>query len=224
LALLELDTKNSTKKCIIMIKKQYDTEKYPFLKLLSLVFGTKNLHLLHEGYESDVLKRENDQKTPFHKKYYDNFQYFKPVYDDFIKEIVMPEFGEPIVYQKIPTFRIQMPGNVGVGEWHKDKQYNHNQAEINFFLPFTDAFDTNTIWAESEEDKGDYSPLEAKYGEFIIWEGVRLMHGNKLNQTNRSRVSVDFRIVPYSKWTVQEGSAINTGIKFDIGGYYELCK
>jgi ectoine hydroxylase-related dioxygenase (phytanoyl-CoA dioxygenase family) len=207
-----------------MIKNKYDTIKYPFLQILSLIFDTNKLNNLHIGYQTELLKRENDQKTIFHKKYYDNFQYIKPVYDDFIKDIVMPIWNEPIVYQKIPTFRIQMPNNVGVGEWHKDKQYNHNQEEINFFLPFTDAFDTNTIWFESEEDKGDYKPMEANYGEFVIWEGVRLTHGNKLNETNVSRVSVDFRIIPYSKWSVQEGQSINTNVKFDIGGYYELCK
>lgn len=207
-----------------MIKLDYNTNDYPFLEELGLIYGTKELNILHEQYKFDLLKRENDQKTEVHKKYYDNFSYIKPIYDDFVKEQIMPLFGEPVVYQKIPTFRIQAPNNLGVGEWHKDKQYNHNQNEINFFLPFTDAFDTNTIWAESEEDKGDYSPLEAHYGEFIMWEGVRLTHGNKLNTTNMSRVSVDFRIVPFSKWSVQEGEAINTKVKFDIGGYYELCK
>jgi len=207
-----------------MIKLDYNTQTYPFLEVLGLIYGTKELNMLHKQYQFDLLKRENDQKTEIHKKYYDNFQYIKPIYDDFVKEQIMPLYGEPVVYQKIPTFRIQAPNNVGVGEWHKDRQYNHNQNEINFFLPFTDAFDTNTIWAESEEDKGDYSPIEARYGQFVVWEGVRLTHGNKLNQTDVSRVSVDFRIVPLSKWSVQEGEAINTKVKFDIGGYYELCK
>jgi ectoine hydroxylase-related dioxygenase (phytanoyl-CoA dioxygenase family) len=206
-----------------MTKYTYDTEKYPFFETLSLIFGTKRLSELHEGYKSDVLKRENDQKTPFHKKYYDSFNLIKPIYLNFIEEVIKPIFGEPIVYQKIPTFRIQMPENVGVGEWHKDKQYNHNQYEINFFLPFTRAFDTNTIWAETEEDKGDFVPLEANYGEFIMWEGIRLTHGNKINKTNRSRVSVDFRVVSSTMWNPMPGEAINTGIKFEIGGYYDLC-
>jgi hypothetical protein len=207
-----------------MIKLDYNANNYPFLDVLGLIYGTKELNMLHEQYKFDLLKRENDQKTEVHKKYYDNFQYIKPIYDDFVREQIMPLFGEPVVYQKIPTFRIQAPNNLGVGEWHKDKQYKHNQEEINFFLPFTDAFDTNTIWAESEEDKGDYTPLEARYGEFIMWEGVRLTHGNKINTTNRSRVSVDFRIIPFSKFSVEGGEAINTKVKFDIGGYYELCK
>ena len=207
-----------------MIKYTYDTKTYPFLEVLEMIFSSKNLSTLHVGHQFEVLKRENDQKTLFHLLYYSNFELIKPIYDNFIREEIMPIFNEPIVYQKIPTFRIQMPDNVGVGEWHKDRQYNHNQQEINFYLPFTDAFDTNTIWAESEEDKGDYAPIETKYGEFVMWNGINLMHGNKVNKTNASRVSVDFRVVPYSKWEYTGGEAINTKVKFDIGGYYELCK
>jgi hypothetical protein len=207
-----------------MTKYTYSSYEYPFLELLGVIYGTTELNMLHKPYQFELLKRENDQSTPLHKIYYDKFYLMKPIYDRFIKEKIMPIFGEPIVYQKIPTFRIQMPNNVGVGEWHKDGQYKHNQAEINFFLPFTNAFDTNTIWAESEEDKGDYAPIEATPGEFVMWEGVKLTHGNKINETEVSRVSVDFRIVPYSKWEYTGGESINTKVKFDIGGYYELCK
>lgn len=207
-----------------MIKRIYDTNSYPFLEALNLIFGIKDLSQAHTYSDFELLKRENDQKTIFHRKYYDNFELVKPIYEDFVRYEIVPIFGQAVVYQKIPTFRIQIPNNVGVGEWHKDKQYKHNQSEINFFLPFTKAFDTNTIWTESEEDKGDFAPIEAEYGEFVQWRGVSLTHGNKINQTNASRVSVDFRIIPYSQWQPAEGSAINTGVKFDIGGYYEIMK
>lgn len=207
-----------------MIKRSYDTNEYPFLSVLKSIFDIEDLSQAHNHHQFELLKRENDQKTPFHKIYYHNFELIKPIYEDLIKYEILPIYGEAVVYQKIPTFRIQIPNNVGVGEWHKDKQYNHNQSEINFFLPFTPAFDTNTIWAESEEDKGDFTPIEGDYGDFIEWRGVSLTHGNKINQTNASRVSVDFRIIPLSQWKPAEGSAINTGVKFDIGGYYEIMK
>lgn len=205
-----------------MIKRKYAINTYPFLETLQDIFGIEDLSLAHTKHEFELLVRENDQKTPFHKLYYDNFEKIQPIYEDLIKYEIVPLFGEPVVYQKIPTFRIQIPNNVSVGEWHKDKQYNHNQCEINFFLPFTKAFDTNTIWAESEEDKGDYSPIVAEYGDLVQWEGIRLKHGNKLNETGLSRVSVDFRIIPQSQWSVQGGNAINTGVRFDIGGYYKI--
>lgn len=207
-----------------MIRRTYDIQKYPFLPILKMIFGISDLSQAHTHHQFELLRRENDQQTPFHKAYYDNFSLIKPIYEDFISEVVKPIFGEAVVYQKIPTFRIQIPNNVGVGEWHKDKQYNHNQSEVNFFLPFTPAYDTNTIWVESEEDKGDFAPIYSEYGEFVQWMGIHLTHGNKINQTNASRVSVDFRVIPLSQWKVQDGSSINTKVKFDIGGYYELCK
>lgn len=207
-----------------MRKHKFDKSGYPFLEILKEIFGIDELSQAHTHHQFELLKRENDQKTPFHKMYYDNFNVIKPIYEDLIRYHIVPIFGEAVVYQKIPTFRIQIPNNVGVGEWHKDKQYNHNVCEVNFFLPFTKAWDTNTIWTESEEDKGDFTPIVSEYGEFVQWEGVRLTHGNKINQTEASRVSVDFRIIPISQWSIQGGHAINTGVRFDIGGYYDIMK
>ena len=97
-----------------------------------------------------------------------------------------PLFGEKIVFQKIPTFRVQLVGNLGVFEFHKDKDYNHGEDEVNFFLPITDAYSNNTIWTESEEDKGDYKPMDVNYGEIVMWDGANLSHGNKINNTSNS--------------------------------------
>jgi ectoine hydroxylase-related dioxygenase (phytanoyl-CoA dioxygenase family) len=109
-----------------------------------------------------------------------------------------------------------------VFEFHKDKQYQHNQEEVNFFLPFTDAYDTNTIWVESEEDKGDYSPINANYGQVVMWNGCHLSHGNKLNTTSNTRVSCDFRVIPLSKYDEDpNASAIYSKMKFIIGDYYK---
>ena len=82
-----------------------------------------------------------------------------------------------------------MKGNLAVGGYHKDRDYNHSEHEINFFVPLTEAFDSNTVWVESEEDKGDFSPMEASYGEYYMWNGANLTHGNKKNDTGRTRVS-----------------------------------
>lgn len=202
----------------------YNKDEFQFLQILEKILCTKNLNEIHKLYQWNLLERKNDQDTPIHKLYYNNFNVIKSLYDIFIKKVIIPIFNESLVYQKIPTFRIQIPNNLAVGEWHKDKHYNHNEKEVNVFLPFTDAFDTNTIWTESKEDLGDYKPIEAKYGEFVIWNGCHLTHGNKINTTNKTRVSIDFRIIPLSQWKFSSGVSINTKTKFDIGQYYELCK
>ena len=50
------------------------------------------------------------------------------------------------------------------------------------------------------------------------------MHGNKQNTTQNTRVSVDFRVIPLSKYNEEDGSAIYTKMKFQIGDYYEVTK
>ena len=204
---------------------KYNTQDYPFRNVVSQMLGGVVLEQIHNEEHYDVFQRGTDQSTKWHKLYYGNLEQFLPLYKEFIYNVIQPLFGEHIVYQKIPTFRTQLVGNLGVFEFHKDKAYQHNQEEINFYLPFTDAYSTNTIWVESEEDKGDYSPMGALYGETVMWNGCHLTHGNKLNETVNTRVSVDFRVIPMSKYKEDEGaSAIYSKMKFSIGDYYEVTQ
>ena len=128
--------------------------------------------------------------------------------------------GKDIYYQKIPTFRVHQPGNLAVAAYHKDSEYSHSTKELNFFLPLTDAFGSNTIWVESEEGKGDYSPMDAKYGEAILWNGANLMHGNKTNDTGLSRVSVDFRVIKKSDYEDEGKISVTNNTKMTIGDYW----
>jgi ectoine hydroxylase-related dioxygenase (phytanoyl-CoA dioxygenase family) len=210
-----------------MNKYTYDTDYYKFLDLLRSTFNVYHLDKINENRE--VFKREEDQSTKYHKLYYElaRTPEFTSLYTNFIKQIIKPIYGEQIVYQTIPTFRIAFPNNIAVGEWHKDKWYRNGEwandvKEDNFYLPFTNAFDTNTIWVESEEDKGDFAPMDCNYGEIIQWNGSNLTHGNKINETGKARVSVDFRVIRYSNYKPSNYGSINTKTQFAIGGYYNL--
>lgn len=209
-----------------MKKYTYNTNYYKFLDLLRSTFDIYHLDKINENRE--VFKREEDQSTKYHKLFYElaRTPEFTSMYESFIKHVVKPIYKEQIVYQAIPTFRIAYPNNIAVGEYHKDKWYRNGEwaasvKEDNFYMPFTDAFGTNTIWAETEEDKGDYQPLECKYGELIKWDGCNLMHGNKINTTGKTRISVDFRIIRYSNYKPSEHGSINMKTPFAIGGYYK---
>ena len=143
----------------------------------------------------------------------------------FLKDVILPHFNEDLLYQKIPTFRIQIPNNISVAEFHNDKSYSHSPHEVNIFLPITEAKETYTIWSESQENLGDYSPMNAEYGEYYIWDGANLKHGNKINESDISRFSVDFRVLPYSKYdenNMQE--TITTKIKLKLGSYFDLME
>jgi len=207
-------------------KISYNTAKYPFKDIVSGMLGLseKNMPLegLHLLKQYDLIKRENDQKTDWHKMYYDHFAPdFRDMYLELIKELKLRFGYDEIIYQQIPTFRVQLAnGNLAVGEWHKDKTYNHGVSELNFWMPFMDTNEYNTIWMESEEDKGDFKAYTVKYGEILVFNGANVFHGNKQNESAETRVSVDFRLVDPARFVPSDNGSINMHMKFDIGGYF----
>ena len=213
-----------------MKRIKYKTNKYNFRKVLIEWFKTNELSKLHLIKDYEHFKRENDQSTIWHKTYYEKIrsdESFDDIYVKFLIDVIKPRYGEQIVYQKIPTFRVHLPGNIAVGEFHKDKYYRdvkwaEKVRETNYYLPLTKAYGTNTIWAETEEDKGDYRSFDSNYGECIEWNASNLSHGNKDNLTSNTRVSFDFRVIPKSRYVDSNHLTINTKTKFGIGGYYEV--
>ena len=127
------------------------------------------------------------------------------------------------MYQNRPTFRVCLPGNVAVGQKHRDGDYNHPYGEINFWLPLTKVWESNGMFVESEPDKGDFAPLCLDYGQMFRFHGNRCWHYNEVNATGATRVSVDFRVIPGSLWRdpgEQAAGTVKSGLKMAIGSYY----
>lgn len=205
---------------------EFDKKSFLLLEILQDHFSTKNLDTLHNGLNYKLFTMKEDQSSSIHKKFYEiyNTNTFLNEYKKLLKEFIKPLYNEAIVYQQKPTFRIHMPNNVAVGEYHKDRDYSHCTKELNYWLPFTKAFGTNTIWIESEEDKGDYKPYELEYGQILVFDGANLSHGNKTNTTNVSRVNIDFRVMPISLYNETEQSlksSTHLKLPMTIGNYYE---
>ncbi len=210
-----------------MHKYKYDTNEFNFADRLAKHFNVERLEDINSNIE--LLERENDQATMHHKLFYKwmEEEEFRSLYSKFIEKCIRPLYDDKIVVQAKPTFRICYPNNIAVGEYHKDKWYRDGEwaakvKELNIFLPFTKAFDTNTIWVESQEDKKDFSSMDCEYGEFVKWDGPNLLHGNKVNNTGKTRISIDFRIIEYKNYQPSEHGSINLGKKFKIGGYYSI--
>lgn len=211
---------------------KYNINKYNFSKLVSSTFGVSDLNNIHNSNEFSydyVFERKNDQSTHWHSKFYKlaRTEEFKSMYTSFIDTVVKPLYDNQIVYQTIPTFRLQFPNNIAVGEYHRDRDYRdgawaNEVKELNFFLPITDAFSTNTIWVESSDGLEDYTPMNVKYGEFVRWDGSNLKHGNKVNQENVTRISMDFRVIDYKNYIPSDKGSINVNTQFKIGGYYSI--
>lgn len=204
----------------------YDTQIFSFKDCVEDIFNTNNLTSLHERKSYDVFKRMNDQETIFHETFYSKFHNnhkFVDVYENFISKFVIPNMKlETVIYQKVPTFRCHLEGNKAVGEFHKDSDYNHPKEEINFFVPLTEAKDTSTIWIESEPEKEDYRPINLKYGQVFIFNGGLYKHGNKVNETGKTRVGFDFRIIRPDEYTFSNKTSLNVVKKFIVGEYYHI--
>lgn len=192
----------------------YDT-RYNFREPVREHLNVYDLSRIHELVEDHTLvTRETDQSNPFQKKFYSIGNDFYRVYHDFIKWFVEPLVGESVVFQKVPTFRIQMPDNKGVGAKHKDSDYSHSTDEINFVVPLTEMKDTTAIHTAD-------GAIDIRADEVLIFDGANIEHWNEINKEGYSRVSFDFRVIPKSKYEPSKKKSINTKLPMEIGGYWE---
>lgn len=221
----------------------YDISKYEIRKYMQDLFGIDKLEDIHlhrldlmpggDFYKNHVLS--NDVDMSFHKIFYKKMNSpwteFLQEYERFIWENVPQVIGESFLYQKTPSFRIHLPGMMAVSEFHcdTDENYNHPIGEINFIMPLTDMWDTNAVWAESERMKGDYEPMNTNFGQLLKFNGNMCRHGNKTNQTSKTRMSFDFRVLPISCTPAKgmnpvkfNSGSVYTKAKWEAGGYYKL--
>jgi hypothetical protein len=222
---------------------KYDESSFNFYdifkKHLSL-FGIDNLENFHSECSqtllpNEVVTVENDQLTPVYKILYEiddgysllssyNPGKFLNTYKDFVHFLSSKIFKEELVFQRKPTLRIHFPKNKAVGDFHKDREYNHPIEEINIWVPITSAFNTNSLWIESAFDKKDYSPINLNFGQGLIFDSG-LNHGSMVNDENVTRLSFDFRVIPLSKWKQIEDRKANfsadQNLKFALNEYYD---
>jgi len=208
----------------------YNKHDYPFDLHIKDVLDASDLQKLHEKVEgeyTDQFQVGKDSSTVFHDLFYDQYRSGWPamqyLYERMISNIIAPLFGEDFLYQKFPTFRVHLKGNVAVGAFHKDADFGHPIGEINYIIPLTDSDGTASVWVESEADKGDFTAMQLRVGELVQFNGNGLTHGNKTNMEGRTRVSMDFRILPISKYNPEnESQSLTRKTKFKEGEYYKL--
>lgn len=208
---------------------EYNTRVYNFVELIGELFDTKDLDKLHElttNVYSEQFKVGMDSTTIFHNNFYDKLRSgwpeLKALYESFICGIVSRHINEDFLYQEFPTFRVHLLNNVAVGAFHNDGEFGHPAGEINFIIPLTNSDGTASIWIESEPKKEDFEAIPMQIGSLITFNGNELTHGNKMNTTDRTRVSMDFRVLPLSKYDENNtAESITRKTKFKEGGYYK---
>lgn len=180
----------------------YDTNKFRFAFILEkTVFKVPKLDLLHEywskqkekkglsallSYEDNLFLRSLMQKQP------DDSPFYK-LYHSFIRYVVAPEFGGKISYSNHPKMRVHLAGTPSVSAWHKDVDVTKRTDQMNVWLPFTNCYETNSLWIETDYGKKDYCPVNVPYGYALFFDGGYLEHGTVANLTPNTRVSLDFR-------------------------------
>ena len=218
--------------------KQYDSDKYNFCKEVESIFNIpegelRNLHDLRQSLmPREKLNFDNETRTDFHSTFYGVLNSekgiaIKDIYKRFIENIVAPMFQRSFVYQAFPSFRVHIPNDQAIHKWHHDSDQDHNHPhwEINFQIALTKMWDSNTMWIESVPGLKDFKPIEMQVGDFCIFDGNRCAHGNKENQTGKTRVSMDFRVVPSDQYEESDiKSSATASRKFIIGDYYKSYK
>lgn len=223
----------------------FDQKKLKFREIFS-DFSTNNIGLdLEEIHTTDiknlvpneVLKTGEDSKQPFCELFYnidDEFDCydknsekkliknneFMKHYRMLIFELQENLFKEKVIFQKRPTIRVHLPNNVSTGTYHRDSEYGHSKNEINFWLPLTKAKQSAALHIEDRYMSENYSPIELKYGEILIFNSL-LKHGTEINREKYTRVSFDFRIMRFSEYEDTNKESFVRKKKFSIGNYYD---
>lgn len=194
---------------------RYDLKMWDFPRIIEGMLG-KKLDSLPKA--DKLVWRGTDQASELHKRLYETFPRWSAIYENFIHEIVPLIAEESFYYQKVPNFRIQLPENLAVGEFHKDGDYGHPDGEVNFWLPMTHCNQHNTIWLS--DDKAS-RPIMGYPGDILVFDGRNIVHGNRINKSTASRVSFDFRVLPKSAYSKATSTrSINMNLKFAPGHYY----
>ena len=192
-----------------------------------------NLEDLHEIFEEhqELLQKGTDQSTIFHKAIYSSFDDPNYCFTEFcvnyrklsleVLVILKDQTGYKGEWaiQRFPTIRIQFPNNLSVFEFHRDSNYSHPIGEINCFYAINNCYQSSALQVERNLGFEDYVPLNLNPGQYALLNTSIYKHGDILNETKKTRISMDFRFIPISKLT--EGrSSLTKAIEFNTNSYF----
>jgi len=206
----------------------YDNQKYNFQEAVRKIFNDfpRSLEDIHtiQLVRSQVI---DDTKTLLHKIFYSSPHYeaIRNLYYDFIHTYIFPLFPDEtaLVIQKDPGISICVSalGEDPPSRIRCDADYNHPAQEINFIIAVTEMWDTNSIFIESEPGKGDFADLKLASNKFHMFWGNKCRQYDKINISGQSRISMEFRVIPYSKYDATYSEKIlDGGRKLAVSDYF----
>lgn len=199
-----------------------------------LMFRGEPLHLLHRQCLelSRMNVAEDDQDTPFHAQFYRRFPEIEKEYHSLVSFCIELSRGSVFgsAFQRVPTFRVHVPGGVATKEFHRDTDYHHPEEEVNFvvpltsFLPHDEHRNGNGLWIEYAPSLYMNPPLVP--GQVLRFKGSTMRHGSLRNDTAYTRVSFDFRVIHQTKLPPPERilRSVRMHKEFRVGDYYSTFK
>ena len=214
-------TASETRQSVHGMTFSYELRKYPFGEALEKLFGLElqDLHLWLGDFEK--FDRKNDQQTIVHRVFYSNYSnIIEPIYKDFITNFLSQIIDFPFSYQVIPTFRLGLPGNRFVGEYHTDAKYNHPDFELIFNMGLSNNLKPCCLMSEKVSNTNEFYPLECENGEIFSFNHIDCLHGSEINTTDQTMVSMDFRVAMIPFYREIDAKSVNMNSSFKIGDYF----
>jgi len=219
----------------------YDTNKFPFKDAIAdiLKVSPDDLATIHKTDEGKLALEEELSgsnhrkrgKQPHYLRVWTSSgkttarQRFNKILHKFVDEFVSLHMGPEgqsaaVAYQREPTFRLVLPSGQEYGYRHCDADYHHPPAEVNWWLPVTPVFGSNTLHTESQPGKGDFSPVQLQYGQVLRFYGNLCQHYAVPNTTGVCRVSFDLRVLSVAAHDTAWVDRLGRQCLFRVGAYY----
>ena len=202
-----------------------------YLPRPSSITTLDKLHLIDSVASCNLLSKGTDQSTVFHKAVYSSFDNIQFINSDFavsyysLVSTILSDLKQSTGYsgdwavQRYPTLRFHLPSNISVFEFHRDSDYLHPLAEINCFYALNHCTSSSALHVEQNLGFEDYSPLELDPGQYALLNTSIFKHGDFINTTGNTRVSMDFRFIPCDALGTPKTS-LSSSLKFSTDSYF----
>ena len=168
----------------------FNPKKYKFREWACEVLGAACLEHIHEIEKIKALNR-----SPTINQLSHHFSEIEDSYRFFVLELLRDTVSGISSYQSPPSFRFHYCGRSS-SVFHRDRDFGVEDGRLNVWVPLTNVWGENSLWIESTVDAKNYKPVAMKLGQALIFDGVNLGHGSRINTTDSTRVSFDFRFLP----------------------------
>jgi hypothetical protein len=181
---------------------------------------------------------KDDRRSVFIQDFHHDVDYdysFRSIYYKFIDTHMRDHFPgeEKLLIQRTPNLRISFPNTTAIGKHaqsasndvvglHRDADFGHHFTETNFIIPITDMYESNSLYYEPTIHSSlvfeAYTNLRMTTDQYFMGCLNQLKHYNKINTTRRTRMSLDFRVIPFSSYEAHLDDFMGT--KFEAGKQY----